>query len=92
MAVNYAALPDAVWSSLAACWGLPLTADDRARMMKAARFDAKQPSVVFSDDTAAKQRDVPARAREMADRFVRPLYDELDGLPNQIRVRAAAPG
>jgi hypothetical protein len=46
-------------------------------MADVARLDAKNPALPFSDDREAKQRDASPAVREAADRWVRPLYDEL---------------
>src|SRR5262245_341114 len=82
--LNYDRLPDAAWSVLAPHFSIPIEPGDAARMRDAARFDAKEPSTLFQSDASARQRDSAAPAmRELAERLLQPLYDELERLPRQ---------
>jgi hypothetical protein len=53
-------------------------------MLRVTGYHAKRPHMVFEGDTLAKQRAATAREHEMADSFVRPLYDRLEALREQV--------
>ncbi|MCP3137685.1 sulfotransferase family protein [Pyxidicoccus xibeiensis] len=59
-------------------FGVELTAEDTGRVREAAERDAKNPVVPFADDTEDKARRVSERSREMAERFLRPVYAALE--------------
>jgi hypothetical protein len=54
-------------------------------MQAASRLDAKNPFLRFEDDTEAKARAATDLIRQMADRWIGPVYAELEA----IRVRPA---
>jgi hypothetical protein len=54
--VNYASLPEAVWTDVLPHFGVPCSAIDRAAMAEAARYDAKHPERPFASDVAAKRK------------------------------------
>jgi hypothetical protein len=53
--VNYRQLPAALWTGVLPHFGVPCSNGDRAAMVEAARYDAKNPYQAFSADSAAKQ-------------------------------------
>jgi hypothetical protein len=75
--VDYRELPDAVFDRVLGAFGLPCSERERRQMARAADFDAKNPHLSFSDDQEAKEREALPALREAADRWVRPLYEEL---------------
>jgi len=81
-AINYRELPEAVWSLVAEFFGVCYTAEDVDRMCDVTRFHAKQPRAIFTDDSAAKRQLATDDIRALAERFVRPWYDRLEGLSN----------
>ena len=75
--VDYGELPSAVFERVLPAFGLECDAAERARMEAVTRLDAKNPVLPFSDDSTAKARQASPELREAAERWVRPLYDEL---------------
>ena len=75
--VDYRELPSAVFDRILDTFGLECDDVERAEMAKVAGFDAKNPHLLFSDDREAKEREASPALREAADRWVRPLYEEL---------------
>jgi len=65
--VNYNELPAALWTDVLPHFGVSCSADDRAAMTKAARYDAKSPDLRFTDDTAAKRNAATDQIRSAAD-------------------------
>lgn len=76
--VNYRQLPDSVWTTLAEFFGLELSEADTERMRRAARLDAKNPALDFDDDTAAKNLEAGDGLRREAERWARPVYEQLE--------------
>ena len=75
---NYRQLPDAVWSDLPGHFQVQYTATEIARMQDVTRFDAKSPSLPFTDDTAAKNREVTVEMRKLAEERLMPVYRKLE--------------
>jgi hypothetical protein len=78
--VNYRQLPEIAWTSLPAFFHVRYTADDVERMRYVSQFHAKNPALFFEADTAAKQSAATADLREIADRHLQPLYEQLEQL------------
>ncbi|HVS40433.1 MAG TPA: sulfotransferase [Gemmataceae bacterium] len=78
MLVEYRDLPDAVCTSIAEFFHLPLSAVQIQQMREAARFNAKTPQLFFEDDTVEKNRAATDLIREMTQRWLQPLYDRLE--------------
>jgi hypothetical protein len=76
--VNYQELPEAVESSLLDFFKLPCTRAERERMREVARFSAKDPWWEFVPDGASKQTAASAAVRELAERWVGPIYRQLE--------------
>jgi hypothetical protein len=64
--VDYQQLPAALWTGVLPHFGVRCSADDRAAMAAAARYDAKQPELPFISDTAAKRNVATERVRSAA--------------------------
>ena len=75
--VDYADLPDAVFSRILDAFALDLDEASLARMRNVTRLDAKNPHLFFTADGETKERDAPPALRDAAERWVRPLYEEL---------------
>jgi hypothetical protein len=78
--VNYAQLPDALFSAIMPHFGLPCSDADRAAMTKAAHYDAKAPGVIFAPDSGTKQQAATPAVRAAADRWLADLYQRLEAL------------
>lgn len=76
--ISYRELPGVVADSLLNSFHLRVTEAELERMQRASRFSAKDPSLMFADDSAAKQRDATDEIRQLANRWLRPLYDRLE--------------
>ena len=67
--VNYQELPAALWSAILPHFGVACGADDRAAMADVARYDAKSPERLFTDDTDSKRDAATDRIRAAAGRL-----------------------
>jgi hypothetical protein len=76
--VNYRELPDALWTSLAADFGVATDAITVAALRDAARPDAKNPQFEFVRDTERKLRASSAELVHAVDRWVAPAYEALE--------------
>jgi len=81
--VTYSRLPEEVWASLAAFFGLALTPEEIAAMQAMARFHAKRPHELFEDDTRAKSEGATETIRRLAAEWVAPHYAKLESLRQQ---------
>ena len=77
--VNYAELPGAVSASLLDLFGVEYSAADVDTLARVAQRDAKNPSLGFDDDSERKHRAATELVRSMADKWVRPVYERLEG-------------
>lgn len=75
--VDYRQLPGALHDRILGALGLECDGPSRERMDEVARFDAKNPQLLFSGDGERTQREVSQDLRAAAERWVRPLYEEL---------------
>ena len=80
MLVNYTELPQVVFSSITRFFGVDESEEDRASMSRAARFDAKNPVVQFESDAERKQREASERVRELSDKWLGRVYEQLESL------------
>lgn len=78
--VNYTQLPEFVWSQLAGFFGVEWQAGDLARMRDVTRRHAKDPLRPFVPDTEARRGAASADVRELAGRFLQPLYEQLEAV------------
>ncbi|MGB8509807.1 MAG: hypothetical protein WCD76_15600 [Pyrinomonadaceae bacterium] len=76
--LNYRQLPEAVWSTLPAFCGVEYTVPDVELMRRASLRNAKNPVLDFADDSEEKARAVTDEVRRLSQRWVEPLYRELE--------------
>jgi hypothetical protein len=79
MLINYAQLPDAVWSSISKFFGFSFTDAEMQIIKDVPKLDAKNAALVFQNDSAEKQEKATERVCEAANRWLYPLYEELEG-------------
>jgi hypothetical protein len=80
MFVNYRDLPDAAWLAVSEHFGARWSSEEVSLMKEAARFDTKNPGQTFRDDTLAKQGEADEFVREMAETWVRPIFERMEAL------------
>jgi hypothetical protein len=78
--INYAELPDAVWSNVPRHFRTEWTVADRDAMTEALKFDAKAPYFAFVPDAAEKRRQASAPILAAAERWLDPVYRGLEAL------------
>ena len=78
--VNYRELPSVVWMKILPHFGIEVTADTRERMTATARFNAKEPSMLFSGDDAEKRQLQTDSLRELAEHCIGDVYRRLEML------------
>jgi hypothetical protein len=76
--LNYRQLPGAVWPALLRSWGTDCSPAEVEQMFAASRFHAKNPALLFEDDTAAKNARATPEVRETAARWLDGIYQELE--------------
>jgi hypothetical protein len=76
--VNYRQLPQAVWTTILPHFGVDCSERERAAMAEAARYDAKTPSLEFTPDIEAKQREATTATRAVANERLGELYRRLE--------------
>jgi len=77
LCLDYAELPDAVWTRVAPFLGWALDPSDIARMAEEARFDAREPAR-RAFKRAQTRLDPPSPALKAVAEKLLPLYRELD--------------
>lgn len=78
--VNYAQLPGIVWKALSDFFGVTFSAEDIARMVQVAKFNAKDPSTLFTGDSQTKRQAATDAMRAAVDRWVMPYYQRLESI------------
>jgi hypothetical protein len=78
MLVNYSQLPEVMFSSLLDFFGLSCSANELARLREVTRFDAKNPALLFADDTEKKSRRTTDAVRKATAQWLQPVYEELE--------------
>ncbi|MEO8596969.1 MAG: sulfotransferase [Candidatus Solibacter sp.] len=76
--VNYTELPAMVPERLARHFGMDLAEREQREMIAAARFDAKQPSMDFAADGAAKRRLATGRVHAAVESWMAGIYEEME--------------
>jgi hypothetical protein len=76
--INYRDLPFVAWPRILQHFALTPDAAESQQMLAKARFDAKQPSQIFTADNAKKQAQASALARECTEELLMPLYRQLE--------------
>ncbi len=75
---NYRQLPEVVWSDMLGHFSVTYTPAEIEQMQRVTRFNAKNPSMPFADDTIAKQRAATEEMSGLAERWLLPLYEQLE--------------
>lgn len=78
--VPYHTLPGAIWESLLDRFKLEHSAADLEQIHQITQRNAKRPTQPFDGDTNDKQQAASDQLRAVSDRWVRPLYEQLDAL------------
>jgi hypothetical protein len=76
--LNYSEMPGAVEARLLGAFGIVASDQDIARIRNATQFNAKNPGMLFEDDTETKHRASSDQIRRMADQWIGPLYADLE--------------
>lgn len=80
LVVNYAELPGAFFERILPHFGIAPEPAQRASMESAATRYSKDPGTTFTADGDAKQREADPALRAVADRYVAPVFAELEAL------------
>jgi hypothetical protein len=80
LAVDYRALPEAMFTQILPHFGIELTPEERATLEAASGRDAKAPLDSFKKDSANKQDEAGADVRAAADRHMADVYAQLQAL------------
>jgi len=78
--VNYRELPEALFTTILPHFGMTPSDAEHATMRRAARQDAKMPSIAFTEDTEAKQNDATEALRGLAERHLGGVYRALEAM------------
>jgi hypothetical protein len=76
--INYKQLPEVMFTSLLPFFDLSCSASDLERMREVTRFDAKNPALMFTAESAIKKRQTTDAVRKAAEVWLQPAYDELE--------------
>ncbi len=76
--INYRQLPTAVWPELLDYWTAKFSGEENARMLEVAGMNAKNPGQPFEPDGPAKRAAVTAELREITQRWLDPVYQQLE--------------
>ena len=76
--VNYRQLPAAIWAPLLAYWKVDFAADETARMLGAAQWNAKNPVLPFEADSQIKRDSASAELRALTRQWLDGVYQQLE--------------
>jgi hypothetical protein len=76
--INYTELPSGVNEKILKHFDVSFTENDIEKMLAAAMYDAKNPNFNFAADTEKKKTEASEAAIQAAEKFVNPLYEELE--------------
>jgi hypothetical protein len=76
--VNYSQLPHPIWPALLDYWHVKFSADQTARMMAAARCNAKNTALPFEADSQAKRDSLPAELRALTQQWLAGVHQQLE--------------
>lgn len=76
-AVHYRRLPDFVLEELNEIFGLDLTIEEIVRMKKRSQYDSKKPYEIFGNEDRNRPGEIPSELKEMAQKRLMPLYEQL---------------
>jgi hypothetical protein len=84
--INYHQLPRAVWSSISEFFGVSWNRAEIEVMENTAKLNAKNSTVIFEPDSAKKQQQASDRVREAANKWLYPVYEELEAARKRQRL------
>ena len=76
--VNYRELPTSIWPVLMRHWKVEFSPEQMARMLDAAKLDAKNPVLPFEADSEAKHRSATEESRALTEKWLQPIYQQLE--------------
>jgi hypothetical protein len=76
--VNYKELPGVVWPSLLRYWGVECQGQAPEIVARVSRLNAKNPSMLFRDDTEAKNQGAPEGMRQFARLWFGEVFQQLE--------------
>jgi hypothetical protein len=76
--VNYRELPASVWPALMKHWRVEFSPEQTARMLDAARLDAKNPVLPFAADSQAKRDSATPEMRALTQQWLEGVYQQLE--------------
>jgi gluconate kinase len=76
--LNYRQLPSAIWTEIAGHFRVDHSDEDIDRMRQATQFDAKNPGLFFAEDISSKLRAATPAIRQLAERWLMPIYTALE--------------
>jgi hypothetical protein len=76
--VNYRDLPASIWPTLMKYWKVEFSADETARMLAAARLNAKNPVLPFEADSQAKRDSARQETRALTQQWLDGIYQRLE--------------
>lgn len=76
--LNYQQLPAAAWPALMEHWRVNFSAAENQLMLNAAQLNAKNPVLPFAPDSEAKQKSITPELRELTQRCMDGVYQELE--------------
>lgn len=82
LAVHYSRLPDAIWETIGPHFGVSFTDEDIAMMRAESRYSSKKTELTeFRPDSEKKREEATPMVKNLAERFVSPVIEELKRLP-----------
>ena len=78
--VNYNQLPQFLTSNILEHFNVSYSDEEIEQMNAAARFDAKSPTIEFTNDVESKQREANETIRQLSDKMLMPLYEQLEAV------------
>ncbi len=76
--VNYAELPEAIWTSVASHFGVTFSGPEIAAMQEKSQFNAKSPALHFEADSEDKRRRATELVAALSERWLYPVYRRLE--------------
>jgi gluconate kinase len=76
--VNYTELPEAAVAGIPEYFGVEWQGEEKQSARSLLQFHAKHPKFPFENDSLEKQQAATDRIRELADHWLRPIYQQLE--------------
>jgi hypothetical protein len=76
--INYRQLPTSIWPALMNYWQVEFSADETARMLGAAQWNAKNPFLPFEADSQAKRDSASPELRALTQQWLDGVYHQLE--------------